>query len=343
MRKEALLYDKLAGNQVRCNLCSHHCQIAEGRLGICQVRENSGGVLHTLVYGQTISRYIDPIEKKPLYHFYPGSTVYSIATPGCNFRCHWCQNWQISQTLRMDRSIVGDEISPEQLVDRAKQAGCQSIAYTYTEPTIFFEYAYDTARLARSAGLSNVYVTNGYMTSEMLEAIAPYLDAANVDLKAFRDRTYRQYMGARLQPVLDSLKKLKQLGIWLEVTTLVVPGINDESCELQDIATFILRELGADTPWHLSRFFPDYQLPGVPITPLETLNRARRLGQAVGLHYIYIGNAPEAEGQDTRCPQCDRALIRRSGLTALNNLIQQGRCPSCGYAISGIGLDSFEC
>jgi pyruvate formate lyase activating enzyme len=338
MAKEALLYEKLPDNRVRCHLCAHRCLIAEGGLGICQVRENENGTLYTLVYGRTISQHVDPIEKKPLYHFYPGSTAYSIATPGCNFRCAWCQNWEISQMPRLEHLIAGYEASPEQLVEQAQQAGCQSIAYTYTEPTIFFEYAYDTACLAQAAGLANVFITNGYMTAEMLETIAPYLDAANVDLKAFRDQTYRKYIGARLQPVLDSLKKLKQLGIWLEVTTLVIPGINDDSTELQDIATFIAQELGVDTPWHISRFFPDYKLTDVPVTALGALYRARDIGLAAGLRYVYVGNVPEAEGQDTHCPGCGQTLIQRSSLTMLENHIQQGCCPACGYVIPGVGL-----
>ena len=335
MMKEALLYEKLIHNQVQCNLCAHHCLIADGRLGICQVRENENGTLYTRVYERTISQHIDPIEKKPLYHFYPGSTAYSIATPGCNFRCAWCQNWEISQMPRLEHLIAGYEAPPEQLIEHAQQAGCKTIAYTYTEPTIFFEYAYDTARLAHAAGLANVFITNGYMTSEMLETIAPYLDAANVDLKAFRDRTYRKYIGARLQPVLDSLKKLKQLGIWLEIATLVIPGINDEPTELQDIANFIFQELGAETPWHISRFFPDYKLRDVPITALETLYQTRKMGQAVGLNYVYVDNVSESKGQDTVCPRCGRILIHRSCLTMLKNSIQQGCCPGCGVAIAG--------
>ena len=274
--KEAMLYETLPENRVCCNLCAHHCSIDDGKKGICQVRENRDGTLYTLVYGRTISQNIDPIEKKPLFHFYPGSTAYSIATPGCNFRCAWCQNWEISQMPKKQHLIAGYEATPAEIVAAAQKRGCHSIAYTYTEPTIFFEYAYDTARLA---GLANIFVTNGYMTGEMLKTIAPYLDAANVDLKAFRDKTYRKYVGARLQPVLDSLKAIKQLGIWLEVTTLVIPGINDEPEELQDAAQFIIRELGADTPWHISRFFPDYQLMEVAPTPQKSLELGKLANQ----------------------------------------------------------------
>ena len=336
--KEAMLYEKLDQNRVRCNLCAHHCLIAEGKKGICQVRENREGKLYSLVYGRTISQNIDPIEKKPLFHFYPGSTAYSIATPGCNFHCAWCQNWEISQMPKERHLIAGYEATPEQIVAQARRRGCRSLAYTYTEPTIFFEYAYDTARLAHAAGLANIFVTNGYMTEEMLETIEPYLDAANVDLKAFREKTYRQYVGARLEPVLDSLKRIKQLGIWLEVTTLVIPGLNDDEVELQDTAQFIVRELGADTPWHISRFFPDYQLTDVPPTPHQTLVRAWEIGRSEGLRYVYLGNVPGSEKQNTSCPDCGTWLIRRNVLGVLANRIRSGCCPNCGGAVAGVGL-----
>ena len=337
--KEAMLYESLPKNRVRCNLCAHHCLIREGKKGICQVRENRDGKLYTLVYGRTISQNIDPIEKKPLFHFYPGSTAYSIATPGCNFRCAWCQNWEISQMPKEQHLIAGYEATPEEIVTAAAQRhGCHSIAYTYTEPTIFFEYAYDTARLAHAAGLANIFVTNGYMTEEMLRTIQPYLDAANLDLKAFRDKTYRKYVGARLQPVLESLKTIKQLGIWLEVTTLAIPGINDDSAELQDAAQFIVQELGADTPWHITRFFPDYQLMDVPPTPQKSLERAWEIGKSVGLKYVYLGNVPGEEKQNTYCPKCGTLLIRRNIFGVVTNHIKEGCCPDCGYAIAGVGI-----
>jgi pyruvate formate lyase activating enzyme len=335
--EEAMLYEKLSDNRVRCNLCAHRCVIADGKMGICQVRENQGGTLYTLVYGRTIAQHVDPVEKKPLLHFYPGTTAYSIATVGCNFRCRWCQNWDISQMIRERHFIMGEEASPEQIVASAKWAGCQSIAYTYTEPTIFFEYAYDTARLAHDAGLANIYVTNGYMTEEMLETFQPYLDAANVDLKAFRDETYKKYVGARLQPVLDSLKWIKALGIWLEVTTLVIPGINDDSAELRDAAQFVAHELGADTPWHISRFFPAYEMTDVPPTPLEALNRAKEIGLGAGLHYVYVGNVPGEA--NTVCHACGETLIRRSGHRILENHVQPGgHCPNCGTPVAGVGM-----
>lgn len=335
--KEAMLYEKLSDGRVRCNLCAHRCTIAEGKRGICNVRENRGGTLYTLVYGRTITQHVDPIEKKPLYHFYPGSTAYSIATPGCNFQCRWCQNWQISQMPREQDFIAGTEASPDEVVARAIRSGSRSIAYTYTEPTIFFEYAYDTAREAHAEGLNNLYVTNGYMTEEMLETFQPYLDAANVDLKAFRDSTYRKYVGARLQPVLDTLKRMKSLGIWLEVTTLVIPGINDDPAELADAVDFVAQELGVDTPWHISRFFPNYKMMDVPPTPADTLQMARDIGIEKGLRHVYVGNM-QADA-DTLCHECGNVVIRRVGMSVIENRIaSDGTCPDCGTPVAGIGM-----
>jgi pyruvate formate lyase activating enzyme len=336
--KEAMLYEKLPDRRVRCKLCAHHCVIADGKRGVCQVRENRDGTLYTLVYGRVISEKIDPIEKKPLFHFYPGSTAYSIATRGCNFRCRWCQNWEISQMPREQKLVTGLAAMPQQIVATALRVGSRSIAYTYTEPTVFFEYAHDTARLAHTKGICNVYVTNGYMTAEMLELVQPYLDAANVDLKAFRDETYRHYVGARLEPVLDTLKRIKALGIWLEVTTLVIPGVNDDPAELRDAARFVAQELGTETPWHISRFSPAYEMTGVPVTPTETLRWARELGLKEGLKYVYVGNVPDDGYQNTVCPGCGRILIHRNGLAVLTDLVQNGRCPDCGTSIAGVGM-----
>jgi pyruvate formate lyase activating enzyme len=338
---EAMLYDKMPDNRVRCRLCAHRCIIDDGHRGICQVRENREGVLFTLVYGRTISQSVDPIEKKPLFHFYPGSRSFSIATPGCNFRCAWCQNWEISQMPRERHLIGGHPATPDQLVEEARRTGCRSIAYTYTEPTVFFEYAQDTARLARAAGLGNVFVTNGYMTCETLDIAVSWLDAANVDLKAFRDATYRRHIGARLQPVLDSLKKMKDLGIWLEVTTLVIPGLNDDPAELRELVEYIVRELGCDTPWHISRFFPGYRMRDVPPTPVATLRQAEEIGRTAGLRYIYLGNV--SESADTLCPGCGRELIRRLGFQVVENAISRsGRCPACGESVAGVGMAGMD-
>ena len=338
--KKAMLYDELEDERVQCYLCAHRCRIAEGKRGVCYVRENRDGTLYTLVYGRTVSQHVDPIEKKPLAHFHPGTSAYSIATVGCNFRCEWCQNASISQMPRERHFIMGEEASPEEIVAAAKRSGCRSIAYTYTEPTIFFEYAYDTAKLAHEEGIANVFVTNGFMTSgpgEMLDTFAPYLDAANVDLKAFRDETYRQFVGARLQPVLDSLKKMKDLGVWVEVTTLIVPGINDDEEELRDAAQFVAGELGPETPWHISRFYPGYQMTNRSPTPLTTLERAQEIGEEEGLRYIYVGNIPGEA--NTKCHDCGELLIRRSGYRILDNRIASGGvCPNCGTEVAGVGM-----
>jgi len=335
--QEALLYQKLSDQRVRCRLCAHRCTVAEGHKGLCQVRQNRGGTLYTLVYGRTISQGVDPIEKKPLYHFHPGSRSFSIATPGCNFRCAWCQNWEISQMPREQHLIGGHPVSPEQIVTSVQGHGCRSIAYTYTEPTVFFEYARDTAKLARAAGLANVFVSNGYMTDEALDEARDWLDAANVDLKAFRDETYRRHIGARLQPVLDSLRRMKTLGIWLEVTTLIVPGLNDDPQELKELAEFVCHELGADTPWHVSRFFPCYQMQQTPPTPVTTLHRAAEIGREAGLHHIYLGNV--AEETNTFCAECGELLIRRIGFDVVeNHVAADSNCPECGETLSGIGM-----
>lgn len=331
---EAMLYEKIAGNRVRCHLCAHHCVIADGKGGVCRVRENRGGVLYTLVHGHTISQNVDPVEKKPLYHFYPGSLAYSIATPGCNFRCPWCQNWQISQRPRERDLTAGHEATPEQIVASAIDTHCQSIAYTYTEPTVFFEYAYHIALLASLDRLANIFVTNGYMSQEMLEMFHPYLDAANMDLKAFRKETYRRYVGAGLQPVLDNLKLMKRLGIWLEVTTLVIPDLNDDLAELRDTARFIAQELGPDTPWHISRFFPGYKMTDRLPTPIETLRKTREIGLEEGLYYVYLGNV--AEESNTTCHHCGHLLIRRKGYWTVETNIRDGTCSACRTPVAGV-------
>ena len=335
---EALLYTAYVDGQVRCRLCAHQCLIPDGKLGVCQVRANQGGKLYTLVYGRAIAAHFDPIEKKPFYHFHPGSTAYSVATEGCNFRCRWCQNWEISQDPREQDRIRGEALPPERIVGTAQAHGSRSIAYTYTEPTVFFEYAYDTARLAHTTGLSNVFATNGYMSDEMLSAFWPFLDAANVDIKAFQDKTYKRFVGARLQPVLDAAKTMRALRIWLEVTTLIIPGINDDPAELRDLTRFIVDELGPGTPWHISRFFPAHQMTDRPPTPVETMKRAREIGREEGLFYVYFGNVARTEGQDTSCPGCGRILIHRVGLGAVTNHIEDGRCPDCGLIVAGVGM-----
>ena len=334
--KEASLYDKLEGKKVKCNLCSHRCKIAEGKIGICGVRENKGGTLYSLVYGKVIAEHVDPIEKKPFFHFRPGATSFSIATAGCNFRCEHCQNWNISQGPGEGRGIAGKSLPPKEVVRLAKKYGCKSISYTYTEPSIFFEYAYDTAKLAKKEGIDNNFVTNGFMTPEALEMISPYLDAANVDLKAFTDKFYREVCGARLKPVLETLKGMKKLGIWVEVTTLAIPTLNDSKDELEKIANFIYKELGRETPWHVSSFYPHYKMKYMPPTPIETLSMARKIGLDAGLRYVYSGNIPDDIGENTYCYNCGELLIRRYGVSILENKIKDSRCFNCNAKIDGV-------
>lgn len=334
MRK-AMLWEPIGDGRVRCMLCAHRCLIADGKRGICMVRENRGGVLYTHVYGRIVSQAFDPIEKKPLFHFLPGAPALSIATVGCNFRCEFCQNYEISQYPREhDGAVLGEHVEPEEVVAQAKAAGAPIIAYTYTEPTVFFETAYDTARLAAREGIKNVFVSNGYLTREAAEEIAPVLHGINIDLKSFSDDFYRRHCGASLQPVLDTIERMVGLGVWVEVTTLVIPGWNDSGEELSWLAEF-LRGVSPDIPWHISRFIPAYRVFDRPPTPLSTLRRAREIGLAAGLKYVYLGNVP-GEGEDTRCPSCGEPLIRRHGFYVLENRLVEGRCPSCGEAIPGV-------
>jgi len=290
MKKHAMLYEQKQDKKVSCLLCSHQCILSDSKFGICGVRQNIDGKLYTHVYGKTIAAHIDPIEKKPLYHFLPGTKTYSIATPGCNLKCNFCQNWQISQyRLNQGFDYDGIEMPPEKIVDAAKLNNCSSISYTYTEPTIFFEYAYDTAKLAKKENIKNIFVTNGFMTKQTIETIAPYLDAANVDLKSFREAFYKNICGARLKPILESIKNMYEDDIWIEITTLVVTGQNDSEEEFSDIAKFIA-DLSIDIPWHISRFHPDYQFTDAVPTPIKTLKMAEQIGKNYNLKNIHIGN-----------------------------------------------------
>jgi pyruvate formate lyase activating enzyme len=335
MIKEAMLYEKLDDRSVRCNLCAHRCAIKPDRRGICGVRENKNGILQTLVYGMLIAENVDPIEKKPFFHVYPASRSYSIATAGCNFSCSFCQNHEISQMPRSERIIAGVDITPAEIVARAKKSGSQTIAYTYTEPTVYFELACDTAKIAVENGLKNVFVTNGFMTAETIEAIAPNLAAANVDLKSFRDEFYKKQCGARLNPVLDSLKKMKETGIWVEITTLLIPTLNDSEDELKDIARFIAG-LGIETPWHISRFHPQFKMQNLPVTPVSSLHRAVQIGKNAGLKYVYCGNVPGDKGENTYCSNCGQLLIERFGFKIISLNLQGNKCPKCATKLDGI-------
>jgi len=293
--KEALFYQKLDGQRVKCGLCHQFCQIDQGKRGLCGVRENQKGALYTLNYGRVIAAQVDPVEKKPLYHFLPGTQTFSLATVGCNFRCSHCQNADISQASKEGyfferQEIPGQDMAPEQIVQQAYALGCPSISYTYTEPTIFFEFALDCMKMANREGLINIWVSNGYTSQEALKMAKPYLDAANIDLKFWRNETYIKICGAALQPILDNLIWYKKSGIWLEVTTLIIPGLNDSQADLEGMAGFIKRELGADTPWHVSAFFPTYKLTDKPPTPPATVLLAQKIGHQAGLKNVYPGN-----------------------------------------------------
>ena len=334
---EAYLYEAIEDRKVKCNLCNHRCLIKDGRRGLCAVRENQAGKLQTLVYGKLIARHVDPIEKKPLFHFLPRTLSYSIATVGCNLRCRFCQNADIAQMpIDFKGKIMGNAVTARQVVEDAAASGCRSIAYTYTEPTVFFEFAYDTAKMAHARGIRNVFVTNGYMTSEAIDMIKPYLDAANVDLKAFSDDYYKDLCGARLGHVQDTLRRLKAAGVFIEVTTLIVTGLNDDPAELQQLAEFIAHDLGTDTPWHISRFHPTYKLTDRPATPVQTLARAREIGLQAGLKYVYTGNVPGDDGENTFCPGCGQKVIERWGFQVGALHITDGSCTYCGEKIDGI-------
>ncbi len=333
---EARFWQPEGEGRVRCGLCPHHCLIAEGKTGICGVRQNGGGKLFSLVWGSVVAAHVDPVEKKPLFHFHPGSDIFSLATAGCNLSCRHCQNADISQMPRDGRDIVGRESSPEEIASRAGASGCLAIAYTYTEPTIFFEFAYDISAEARKKGLKNVFVTNGFIEAEPLRAIAPLLDAANVDLKGFTEDFYHRICGARLKPVLEAITLYRELGIWLEITTLFIPGLNDAEEEMRGIARFI-RGLGPEIPWHVSRFHPDYRMTDRPGTPESTLDRAWKIGREEGLLYVYQGNVP-GRGEDTFCPKCGRAVIKRWGFTLREYRLKSGVCDFCGFTLHGVGL-----
>ncbi len=355
--KEALFYERLDGNRVLCTLCSQWCKIKEGKPGVCGVRINLCGTLYTLVDSRVIARHIDPIEKKPLFHFYPGSRAYSIATVGCNFRCFFCQNWDIAQypkrarlhtsevkkeepevlSTLLDETVPGERLTPSQIVESAVASGSKTIAYTYTEPTVFYELAYETAKLAARKGLKNIFITNGYITREALTAIKPYLHAANIDLKGFTERFYKKTCGANLKPVLDSIKSYKEAGIWIEITTLIIPNHNDSEEELRQIAEFI-KGVGEDIPWHVSQFYPTYKLTNQPRTPPATLRKAREIGLEAGLRYVYEGNVPGSGTESTYCYSCNKLLIERYGFSISKNEVRDSRCPDCGAEIDGVGL-----
>jgi pyruvate formate lyase activating enzyme len=331
--KEAMFWEPEDKQRVQCNLCNHRCVIKPDKRGICGVRENRNGILYSLVYGRAGAQAVDPIEKKPLYHFLPGTDTFSIATRGCNFKCLHCQNCDLSQVAADESFSAEAVVSPERAVKSAEEYRCESISYTYSEPTIFFEYAYDMARLAARRGLKNILVTNGYITPEALREFAPYIDAANIDLKFFRGDLYRKICGARLQPVLDTIGMYRELGIWIEITTLIIPTYNDSEDQLLGIAGFIAG-LGTQIPWHISAFYPTYKLTDIPPTQPAALRKAKEIGSAQGLKHIYTGNINERP--DTLCPKCRAVLIERSRFSSRAIRMEGGKCPDCGADIAGV-------
>lgn len=335
MTKEAILYGRLAENKVRCHLCAHRCIIGEGRRGICSVRENRQGILYSLVYGKLSSTAIDPIEKKPLFHFQPGSTSLSLSTVGCNMRCQHCQNSSLSQyPCEHEGQIVGAETTPEQIVDLAANEGCRSISYTYTEPTIFMEFALDCARLAHDKGIKNVFVSNGFMTPESARMIIPYLDGNNIDLKG-DEEFYKNVCAARLDPVKETIRIMMEEGVWVEVTTLIIPGLNDSEEVLRGIADFI-KSLDTAIPWHVTAFYPTYKMLDRRRTPEETLVWARRMGFEAGLKYVYEGNVRSEGGENTYCPRCKELLVERIRFNVITNALRKGHCPKCDTLIEGV-------
>ena len=335
--RRSSFFIELEDRAVKCTLCPHECVIKEGKVGVCGVRGNIDGELYSLNYGRLIAIHNDPIEKKPLFHFLPSSKSLSIATVGCNFFCINCQNYSISQVRLegVDDRIFGDYYPPEQIIDIAKRNGSQSISYTYTEPTIFSEYALDVMRLIKDRGerIYNVFVTNGYMSDRLIDSLSGFLDAANIDLKSFSDEFYKRVCKARLSPVLNTIKRFYSLGIHIEITTLLIPSMNDSESELKQIAEFI-SSVSPDIPWHISRYHPDYKL-NLPPTPVEKIDQAREIGQKVGLKYVYAGNVWGDEGENTYCPGCKRLLVKREGFFVEENNIVDSKCRFCGYKIYG--------
>jgi len=337
MQKEAYLVKPLSGQTVQCQTCEHFCTIKPGETGKCRVRQNIDGQLNLMVYGEPIAAHVDPIEKKPLFHFMPGSSAFSIGTYGCNFRCAFCQNWQISQQ-DFSKTMPGRSPTapPEAIVDACIRDQIPVIAYTYNEPTVFFEYTYDIARLAHEAGIKNVYVSNGFMSRAVLDMIEPYLDAINIDLKAFTQEFYESRCAARLEPVKRNIAHIaRNTGIWIEVTTLLIPGLNDRDSETQAMTEW-LAGVSVDIPWHISAFHPDYQMHDRPPASHSMLVRAYDIGKRSGLRYVYVGNIVDSERGSTRCPECGHTIITRDGYVTEQHWKDAGICPECSYEIAGV-------
>lgn len=335
----AWLSKRLASGKILCQACAQSCRLEEGEYGVCRVRRVEEGELRLLVYGLAAALNVDPVEKKPMFHFLPKSRAFSLGTVGCNFSCSFCQNHDISQYPKEnDHRVVGRELSPEDIVELAIQNGCDSIAYTYNEPIVFFEYAYDAAKIAHEKGLKNIYVTSGYETRKAIDLLAPYIDGMNIDVKSFSDEFYKEICGARLKPVLEAVKYAHSKGIWIEITTLLIPGKNDSEEEIRSIAKFIA-EVDNSIPWHLSAFHPTYKMLEPSRTPESTLIRAYKIGQEEGLKYLYVGNVDREDYESTYCPSCKKRVIDRSGNIGqfvINDLKESGVCPYCLSRLEGV-------
>ena len=331
----ASYWEKLKDNTVQCVLCQRKCILKQGQRGVCTVRVNRDGMLYTLGYGNPVAVHIDPIEKKPFFHVLPGTSAFSIAVAGCNMRCLFCQNWQISQSKPDE--VTAYDMPAGEVVRQAGEAGCPFIVYTYTEPTVFYEYMLDISKLARSRGLMNGMHTCGYINPVPLKELLKYMDAVNVDLKGFNENFYRKMgMMAELKPVLDTIKTIKEEGVWLELTNLVIPGWNDDPAEIRRMCIWIKENLGDDVPIHFTRFMPSFRLQNLPPTPLKKLEEAHGIAKDVGLKYVYIGNVPGRPEENTYCPACGKIVVARIGYEVLKNNIKDSRCPFCGFKIAGI-------
>lgn len=331
--KEALYYKKLKNNLVKCELCPRFCTIKPDNIGLCGVRENVKGKLYSLIYARPCAMHVDPIEKKPLFHFMPGARAFSIATIGCNFFCGFCQNWQISKADAGNMEKKYEELEPEKVIELCKENNCDIMSYTYTEPTIFYEYMLDIAKLARKQGIKNTIVSNGYINEEPLKELCKVIDGANIDLKAFTNEFYEKVCKGTLEPVLNTLKILKTEGVWLEVTNLVVPGLNDDFKKIEEMCKWISKELGKDVPLHFSRFHPDYKMTDAEPTPMETLEKAKQIAEKY-LDYVYVGNI--GGESNTICPKCKAKVIQRNALGPADNKLAKGKCPGCSEKISGV-------
>ena len=332
--KEALYWQDAGDGKVQCFLCPRQCLIFNNQRGFCRARKNINGKLYALTYGQPVALHVDPIEKKPLFHVYPGTKSFSIATAGCNLRCKFCQNWEISQAD--PESVKTAFVSPQEIVKQAKESGAKTIAFTYTEPAIFYEYMLDIAKLAKQEGIACVMHSSGFINEKPLRQLAKYLTAANIDLKGFSDKYYASFCEGNLASVLNSIKVLKEENVWIEITNLIIPGANDSDEDLTNLCLWVKDNLGPDTPVHFSRFFPMYKLLDLSPTPLKKLTHAKEIAQRIGLRYIYIGNVPENVGEDTICPACGKLVVKRIGYTILENNIIKGKCKFCSAKISGV-------